>query len=293
MLHSMTGFGSASGEVDGVRYTVEIRSVNNRYLKTTIKLPDICFGAEARIETALKQRLVRGTVSAIVRMKVSGEDTAHQVNRAALASYLDQLRALRPESDASVRIDLGALLLLPGVCEPPSVAETVLASLDALMGLVDEALAGLLEMRRREGRALLDVLLAQCGEIEAKLTGVIERAPDVVKGYHQRLADRVRELTEAGRVVIDSDALAREVAVFAERSDIAEEIDRLTGHVDQFRQAAQAGGPVGRKLDFIAQEMLREANTIASKANDTEIARAVVDIKTAVDRIKEQVQNAE
>jgi len=293
MLQSMTGFGSASGESGGVQYSVEIRSVNNRYLKTHIKLPEGCQSAESTIAKLLRKRIDRGTVSVTVRMRISGQVNAHQVNREALAGYLDQLRSLKTQADPQARIELGSLLLLPGVCEPPSTDAVIADSINNLTDLAAEALDKLVEMRNQEGKALFDILNQHCDTIDTLLKIIITRSPDVVKEYHERLKTRIEELIGAGRSIIDANVLAREIAIFAERSDIAEETDRLTGHIVEFRKALNNDGAVGRKLDFIAQEMLREANTIASKAGDLEIARSVVDIKTAVDRIKEQVQNAE
>ena len=293
MLRSMTGFGSASGEVNAVQYAVEIRSVNNRYLKTNIKLPELAAAAEPQIETLLKHRIQRGTVTVSVRMRVAEEAAAYRINSTALDSYLRQLRMVQAEADPAMRIDLAAMLQLPGVCEPPPIEEMILGTLDGLAALVSDAIDRLLEMREHEGRALHDLLTSLCQEISQQLATIRQRAPQVIQDYHERLSARVTELTQQGRIAIDADTLAREVAIFAERSDIAEEIARLDGHIVQFREACDGGGAVGRKLDFIAQEMLREANTIASKGNDAEIGRAVVEIKTAIDRIKEQVQNAE
>jgi uncharacterized protein (TIGR00255 family) len=293
MLHSMTGFGSASGQVGAVQYAVEMRSVNNRYLKISTKLPESCQGAEGQIERLIRDRVERGTVTCSIRMKVAEEAAVYHVNQVALESYLQQLRELQAEADPSARIDLAGLLQLPGVCEPPQLEEVVRESLPELLEIVGQALEALLEMRRQEGQSLTSHLMDQCDEIAARLDVVARRAPDVVQEYHQRLTQRVQELVDQGRVNIDEESLAREVAIYAERSDIAEEVSRLTAHLQQFRDSSQGDGAVGRKLDFIAQEMLREANTIASKSNDAEIARAVVEIKTAVDRIKEQVQNAE
>ena len=293
MLRSMTGFGTAQGQIEGVEYAVEIRSVNNRYFKAVIKLPDNFPQAESDIEKQVRARLSRGTVTVSVRMKLPDELAAYRVNSAALQKYIEELKPLEIEANPALRIDLGSLLQLPGVCEPQPLDEIIERSRSGLMGLVDRAVADVVKMREAEGKALKADLLARCREIEAGLAIAAERSPLVVQDYQKRLAARVRELTAAGEVKIDEEHLAREVAVFAERCDIAEEVSRLRGHLDQFREAADSPEPAGRKLDFITQEMLREANTIASKANDPEIARAVVDIKTAVDRIKEQVQNAE
>ncbi len=293
MLRSMTGFGAAQGCIERVEYTVEIRSVNNRYAKFTTKLPDIWSGAETEIEKLLRQRISRGSVTLNLRMRIPDDKAAYRVNTAALESYLDQLKMLDASADPTLRIDLGSMLQLPGVCEPPPMDELCETTHDGLMGLITESLDGLVEMRRKEGEALCSDLLAQCDAMETHLAAIAGRSGEVVKDYHARLTARVQELVAAGRVNIDAEDLAREVAIFADRCDIAEELSRLTGHMKQFRSATDSTEPAGRKLDFIAQEMLREANTIASKANDVEIGQAVVEIKTAIDRIKEQAANVE
>ena len=292
MLLSMTGFGAAQGHCDGVEYSVEIRSVNHRYFKPAIKLPEVWSPAEAEIEKLLRRKLQRGSIALTVRMKISDAQAAHRVNTAALASYVDQLRELQAQGDPTLRTDLAGLLLLPGVCTPPPLDELREKTRDELMKLLDQAVDELLAMRAREGADIEKDLLAQCGLIAENLTTVTEWAPQVVKDYQQRLSTRVEELTRESRLEIDAEHLAREVAIFAERCDVNEELSRLAGHLGQFREVCgQQDEPVGRKLDFIAQEMLREVNTIGSKANDADIARAVVEMKAAVDRIKEQVQN--
>lgn len=293
MLRSMTGFGSAEGEVDKVRYVVEIRSVNNRYFKAAIKLPEGFAAAEPEIEKLLRDGLSRGTVMLSVRLRVAGEMSAFPVNTEALRRYVEQLRLLAVEADPTLRIDLGTLLQLPGVCEPPEMSKLWQRTRGGMMDLIDQAVGRLQEMRRREGQDIRADVVKNIEAIEQHLAAVAERAPTVARDYCARLAERTRTLTGEAGLQIDEDVLAREVALFAERCDIAEEIARLRGHLEHFRHDLDGGGPVGRKLEFIAQEMLREANTIAAKANDVEISRAVVEMKTAIDRIKEQTQNVE
>ena len=293
MLRSMTGFGSATGQVSGVEYTVEVRSVNNRYFKANVKLPESWSAAEAEIDQLLRGKITRGSVTLSARMKIPDEKAACRVNMAALSSYLDQLRALEIEANPTLRIDLGQLLQLPGVCEAPSLDDLLETTREGFFKLVQQALGNLMKMRQVEGQALKADLVNNLTAITESLAIVSRRAPSVVTEYQQRLAARIVELTNTAKLGIDSEQLAREVAIFAERSDVAEEISRLGGHVEQFTTAINSPDPAGRKLDFIAQEMLREANTIASKSSDVEIARAVVEIKTAIDRIKEQSANVE
>jgi len=293
LIRSMTGFGSAHDVVEGVDYVVEVRSVNHRFFKAAIKLPEILAAAENEVERLLRGSIQRGSVTARVRMKLPDEQAAYRVNTKALQSYLDQLKMLETEADPTMHIDLGAIMQLPGVCEPPDAEDICQATHDGLMGLIGQAVDALVEMRTQEGGAIRSELMGLCDLVREGLEVVKSRAPKVVEDYRARLAVRVAELLHEGRAKIDEDVLAREVAIFAERCDVAEEVARLTGHVDQFRKAAAAPEATGRKLDFLAQEMLREANTIASKANDAEMAHQVVAMKTAIDRIKEQVANVE
>ncbi len=293
MLRSMTGFGSAAAAIDGVEYAVEARSVNNRYFKSVVKLPECFAAAETEVDRRVRSRVQRGTVTLTVRMRVSDDKAAYDVNVEALTRYLDQLRPLEIEANPMLRVDIGALLQLPGVCEPPSYEELVAGTSDRLMKLIDEAIDALVSMREREGGEIGRDLQSNCDEIDRRLQVVGDTAWQVVQSYQQRLADRVADLTAGATVQIDEEHLAREVAVFAERCDVAEEVQRLGAHVAEFRRVMDGPDPAGRKLDFIAQEMLREANTIASKTPDADTARAVVEIKTAIDRIKEQVQNVE
>ena len=293
MLRSMTGFGSGAGQVDGVEYAVEARSVNNRYLKASIRVPDALSGIESEIEKRLRDRVQRGTVTLSLQMRLPDDQAACRLNTAVLDSYLNQLRPVEVEANPMLRIDLATLLQLPGVCEPPSVDELLEATHEGMFEVIGRALDALAEMRRKEGRVLQDDLLGHCASVAEHLAVVEQAAPQVVLDYQERLTQRVTELTRAGNVELDRDQLAREVAIFADRCDVAEEISRLKGHVEQFRQTVELDVPTGRKLDFIAQEMLREANTIASKANSGEVVRTVVEIKTSIDRIKEQVQNVE
>ncbi|MCL2700798.1 MAG: YicC family protein [Phycisphaerae bacterium] len=293
MLRSMTGFGSAGGQVNGIEYVVELRSVNNRYFKASMKLPEFWSKADVEIEQVLRRQVTRGSVTASVRMRIPEDKKAYRVNVKALEGYVEQLQGLAKGYGSPLRIDLAGIMQLPGVCEPPPLEEMLEATHDALMKLVEQAVDALLAMRQREGGVLRADLLANVSVVEEQLAIVAKRAPHVVRDYHARLAARVAELMNAGSLPLDTEQLTREVAVFAERCDVAEEISRLGAHTAQFREAIDSPEPAGRKLDFIAQEMLREANTIGSKSNDADIARAVVEIKTAIDRIKEQAANAE
>ncbi len=293
MIVSMTGFGDAATERGGVHYAVEIRSLNNRFFKPTIKLPDNLAGLEPELETILRKRLERGSVTYVLKMRLNSAEAAYHVNTAALEAYIAQLRNVRG-LDGIARIDLAGLLALPGVCsEPRDESDEIAAHGDAIRALSEQALAKLDEMRRKEGETLFHVLLYHLNVIRVELAEIQKRAPFVIDEYYKRLTLRVNQLLSKSELSVSQQDLLREVAVFAERSDIAEELQRLGTHLNTFEEACRKGEKAGRKLDFITQEMLREANTIGSKANDADVARRVVEIKGAIDRLKEQVQNVE
>lgn len=294
MIRSMTGYGSAEHTSAGVRYSLEIRSLNNRYFKASIRLPEHLYFLEGDIDKLLRSRLTRGTVMFMLRVRDESADAAVPVNQAALQSYLDQLTAATRDANVAVTVDLATLAELPGVCQSADLTdETRERHWDTVRKLTTDALDALIEMRCREGAALRTDLAGHCDVIEQNLKAIAELAPAVIEEYRERLRDRVNTLLNKAELALQEDALAREVALFADRCDISEEIVRLTSHLDQFRRVCDSPESAGRKLDFLAQELLREANTIGSKSNDATITRHVVEIKSAVDRIKEQVQNAE
>jgi len=290
---SMTGFGDATAERDGTHYSVEIRSLNNRFFKPIIKLPDNVSGLEPEIESLLREKLGRGSITFILKMRVDSAEAAYHVNVAALESYLKQLREVKG-LDGVARIDLASLLQLPGVCqEPRDETDEIAEHGDTIRAITAKAIEKLESMRGREGQSLFADLMKHSKLIAHELAEILKRAPFVIDEYHRKLSLRVNDLMSKAQLQLDQGDLLKEVAVFAERADISEEIQRLTHHLEAFEQSCRSSEHAGRKLDFITQEMLREANTIASKANDAQIARHIVEIKGEIDRLKEQVQNVE
>ncbi len=290
----MTGFGDASAKAGATQYTVEIRSVNNKYLKTIIRIPERLAVLEPVIESAMRRRLARGTVTVTVSCADVGEGAAHTLNTEALKRYLDQLGAIEGV-DAS-RVDPSALLSLPGVLVPPSEdGASIAEARAALEPLLDLATDHLISMRNREGLALREDLMSHHDLIADRLVIIRERAPQVVREYELRMKSRLEALLAEFDVSTEPKDVIHEVAVYAEKTDIAEEVTRLTEHLRHFAELLDSDDerPIGRTLDFLAQELLREANTIASKSPDAETSRLCVEIKGAIDRIKEQVQNAE
>ncbi|UCD74402.1 MAG: YicC family protein [Phycisphaerales bacterium] len=291
----MTGFGETSAQVDGAHYAVEVRSLNSKYYKTQIRLPEELLALEAELESALAKRINRGSIVLTIRYADCSANAAAKLNSDAIQRYMQELLQVEGLTHDATRIDLAALLALPGVVIPDTGEERLEQARTVVRRLLDEACEKLLGMRSREGEILHTELHKHRKVIEEHLSVVADRVPMMIDLYQQRLHQRMDALlAESGAAVREED-LIREVAVFAERSDIAEEVSRLQGHLAQFAELidSESAEPIGRTLDFLAQEMLREANTIGSKCLDVEISRRIVEIKGAIDRIKEQVQNVE
>lgn len=295
MISSMTGFGTAQLEAEGISFLVEIRSLNNRFLKIVTKMPEALAFAVPAVEKIIRQELTRGAITYTLHMRYVGELGVFDINQAALEKYLaslEQVRTLRGDK-GMMRVDLAEVLQLPGVCQPREYSEEETAFfLETTKKLTQEAIDQLRRMRREEGQSLSADIQRQCQVIRDSLAAVTELADNVVVNYRFRLQQRVDQMLAEANLKLDEDQLLKEVALFAERCDINEEILRLQSHLEQFDQGCRKEQS-GRRLDFLTQEMLREANTIASKANDAQISQHVVEIKVAIDRLKEQVQNIE
>ncbi|MGA2915597.1 MAG: YicC/YloC family endoribonuclease [Sedimentisphaerales bacterium] len=295
MLNSMTGFARVCREIGGISYAVEIRTVNNRYFKPSIRLPEAAAFLEPDIEKILRRHIYRGVVNYFLRYKNISGEPMYEIDSAALKSYVAKLNNVsRPSDGVECRINLADLLLLPGVVRPQEPENEKAEQLrKSVLEITSQAIEQLKAMRRQEGDALAEDLCQQCNQIKGLLEDIKVRKQVVVGEYRDRLAARVKELLDSARLQLDSDTLAREVALFADRSDIGEEVIRLSSHIEQLEISCRKEEQAGRKLDFISQEMLREANTIASKASDAKICLDVVHIKSCIERIKEQVQNVE
>ena len=294
MLNSMTGYGEAEGMLDGVSYAIELKAVNNRYLKTIIKLPETCTFLEEIIDKELRRALSRGTINCVLRFKSISANALFEIDESALRSIVARLNEVSASVGVKGQIDLAGLLALPGIVRPMLPDEETGAKIKELVvRLTNEAVDKLKRMREVEGRFLEADLMGHCDAMARELEIVAQRSATVVTEYAKRLRGRVDELLAEAKLKLDEETLAREVAILADRSDIAEELARLDAHLQQFRQICRQEGQAGRRLDFLSQEMLREANTIASKAADAQIARSIVDVKCLIERLKEQIQNVE
>jgi uncharacterized protein (TIGR00255 family) len=290
----MTGFGESQGEINGVTYIVEIRAVNNRYLKTSLRLPETAAFLEEDIDKLLRESISRGMVNYALRLKNAPANALFDIDEAALRAYTEKLSQIISSTGAKYQIDIGGLLTLPGIVQPASPDEEEAEQIKkGVLSITQKAIERLKQMRAKEGAALEADLEAHCKDIKEDLEQIRKRSEAILHEYQKKLRKRIDELLAEAKLKLDEETLAREVAIFAERSDISEEISRLDSHLQQFAESCRSEHQAGRRLDFISQEMLREANTIASKVYDTEVARCVVDIKCRIDRIKEQVQNVE
>jgi uncharacterized protein (TIGR00255 family) len=296
VLLSMTGYGEARCQGDPLSLSIELRALNNRYLKVSLRAPDPYHLLEAEFEKVIRRTIKRGTIQVHLRcdQKAAAED--FRINPIALASYVQQVR------DASKQLDLAdqgqsllsQVLMLPGVVPEggsktyqlhddwPVIEKTLLAALEQLQG-----------MRKEEGNAMAQELLSYRDAIGKHLGVIRTMIPQVVTSFRDRLHERVKTLLSELDVKIDRNDLIREVSIYAERSDIAEEVVRLATHLDHFQEIMKEEESPGRKLEFLTQEMFRETNTIGSKASDVEISRHVVEIKGTLEKIRELIQNVE
>ncbi len=296
MLTSMTGYGQASLEKDGVSYTLELRAVNSKYLKVVLRLPDDLGFLEDEIEKQLKKSLSRGTLNYSLRIKNVVAKPTFEINAAYLDAYIKQIDKIADgvNSNIATNVSLVELLSLPNVIQISEPDETAAESIRLAVGeITQKALDSLMQMRLTEGRAMAKDLEGNCHLMRDVLGNIKAKAPAVVTEYKDKLKKRVDELLKDAQLELDESILTREVAIFADRCDISEEIARLDSHIEQFLGLCQTGGVVGKRLDFLCQEMFRETNTMGSKASSSEIGKCIVDLKCCIDRIKEQVQNVE
>jgi uncharacterized protein (TIGR00255 family) len=292
----MTGYGEASYQSDLLNLTIELRSVNNRYLKVTLRAAEPYNLLEAEFEKVIRRTIKRGTIQVHLRCQRQFSPQDFQINAVALRSYLAQLRPLCAElklPDGGQAL-LSQVLVLPGVVPEPA---TTSFSMDEEWPIIEKALeqaiARLQAMRLEEGKAMAAELLQHRDHIAGQLDQIRQRVPTIAVTFRDRLLDRVRSLLSELDIQIDRSDLIKEVSIYAERSDIAEEVTRLASHLDQFQDIVNEPESAGRKLEFLTQEMFRETNTIGSKASDVDISRHVVEIKGTLEKIRELVQNVE
>jgi uncharacterized protein (TIGR00255 family) len=288
----MTGFGIATGDVGGGSLAVEVRSVNHRFFNPSLKLPAILTRWEGEIREAVRRRVSRGHVTVTVRFESEAVTAGGRVDAAAFAAAVAELRALQAAHQLAGAIDLATVLRVPGLFGVPT-DERSLDDVGPVLAVVESAVGALLAMREAEGARLGEVLRNRLTVAEELMARIATRAPARVVAHRDRLTANVAVLLNG--VLVDEQRLAQEIALAADRWDIGEEIDRFRSHSVAFREtlAATDGEPVGKRLGFLLQELLREANTTGSKANDAEMQRDVVAVKEELERLREQVENLE
>ena len=290
-MRSMTGYGRGECAKDGVKFSVELNSINRKQSDIAVNLPKELIELEPRIRDEINAHLSRGRINAVVAYHRSAAEDQVALDEALAQSYLKAIHKLQRKIKVTGAVTLDTILRAPGVLK---LAETMIDA-DALWPSVEtalkKALGQLVKMREKEGKFLAADLLARLETIAGGVAAIQSAAPETIQRYREQLHARVKE---AGlNVPMEDERLMKEVIMFADRSDISEELTRLESHLSQFRDCLKSGEPVGRTLDFLAQEMNREINTIGSKANAAEISKHVVKMKAELEKIREQVQNIE
>jgi len=292
MLHSMTGQGT--GEANNAEYavTVELRSVNNRHLKLNVRLPDSLSLFEPQVESLLRNKLSRGSVSANVQIEALRRTRNVRLDKELISEYVEQIRTALDVPNLLPTPEL--LLSLPGViCQTGRELEIEGGLDELILQACTSATNRLLAMRQSEGARLAQDIEGNLKIIADNLEGITNQAPLVIEQFAARITDRINARLEQHQITLNDTDLIREIAIYTDKCDISEEIVRIGSHLDHMHELLVATATNGRKLDFLTQELLREVNTVGSKANDVTIANLVVDSKAAIERIKEQVQNIE
>jgi uncharacterized protein (TIGR00255 family) len=289
-MRSMTGFGAAEGRVGAARVGVELRTVNHRFFSPSLKLPGAFARWEGDVRELLRQRIARGHVTLTARAE-RDVDGGGAIDEARFAAYVTQLRALRERHGLAGDVDLATVLRLPDVIVSSAVEEEDQGSAAELLAIVSRAADALTAMREEEGARLAAALRERVAVVAGALARIEARSPQRLVEQRDRLRQSVRELLDG--LAADEQRIAQEIAILADRLDVSEEMTRFRSHIAAFLGALDEGREVGKRLGFLLQEMLREANTTGSKANDAEILRDVILIKEELERIREQVENLE
>ena len=292
MIRSMTGYGRAVQTIDGREITVELRSVNNRYLDCTVKLPRMFSFAEDSVKNRVKAAVSRGKVDVYIGVNAAqAADVQVAVNRPVLESYLAALRQIETEYGVRDDVTVMSLARLPDVFSVEKTEEDEQKLTQDILSVAEEAISRYNAMRETEGAALEADLRSRAATILERVALVEQRSPETVSEYRERLRQKMQEVLQ--NTAIDEGRVLQEAAVYADRIAVDEETVRLRSHLAQLGDMLTKGGAIGRKLDFLLQELNRETNTIGSKCNDLELSNIVVDMKAELEKIREQTQNIE
>jgi uncharacterized protein (TIGR00255 family) len=295
MINSMTGYGRAQGKgAKGVSVTVDIKSVNNRYLTVCCRMPDVLAHRMQAVEDIVKKQVARGSVNYFLKLSLASRSESFSVDTALLRKYLDVIGSMQSKMGVKKEPSVEAAMSLPGVITGGENNNDVSGTVWPLVvKTTHAALRRLKEMRRNEGRNIAADLRNKVKTMGALLVKIARTAPGVRKGYQKRMLERSRQLLAGTGIAVDENDMMRELAFYAERSSIEEEIIRIKSHLKQVGAVLKASGPAGRQLEFLSQELLREANTMASKAADAGLSQVILKLKNEVDKFREQVFNVE
>ncbi len=292
MIRSMTGYGAAEEILNGRSIRVEIKSVNHRYFEYSARVPRSCGFLEERLKKLLSGAISRGKVDVGVLIQmVEGENEEITINREVVSSYVSALRSVKDEFDLADDLTLSAISRFPDVFTVVKAETDEEALWEDVKAVAEKAVAAFVAMRETEGEKMKADVLSKADFIEEKVGIVEKRSPETVKEYRDRLYAKMCEVLE--NTQIDESRLVQEAAIYSDKVAVDEETVRLRSHLSQLRKIVDLDEPVGRKLDFLIQEVNREANTIGSKCSDVAIAQVVVDIKSEIEKIREQIQNIE
>lgn len=292
MVKSMTGYGRASDTLHMRGITVEVRSVNHRYLDCTVKAPRAYAFLDDAVKTTLSSSVARGKVDVFITIDNSDSENVNvKLNEPLLRGYLEVFKKLDKEYGINSSVSASEVIRIPDVLTVEKQEDDADELTSDVLSVLKAALSGHSEMRQNEGARLAEDMLSRLELIERLADAVEVRSPKCVEEYREKLEARMREILESA--TIEPQRILTEAAIFADKIAVNEEIVRLRSHIAQFREMLKNGGAIGRKLDFLVQELNREVNTIGSKANDLEVTSTVVDIKAEIEKIREQVQNIE
>ncbi len=291
MIKSMTGFGRGKYENEGRNYTVDIKSVNHKYTDISVRLPRFLNSEEDKIRKRISSAISRGKVDVLVTFEnYSSKGTNIRINKDLAKDYIRELKSLAEETELKFNVDVIDISKFPEILKIEDEQDEELIGKE-LMFAVDDALNKFISMREVEGTRLIEDIESRIYSIQNKVNEITEYSSTLVKEYMEKLKQRVSELLEPGTV--DENRLMQEIVIFSDKSSIEEELTRLKSHIAQFLELIKQSSPIGKKIDFLIQEINREVNTIGSKANCLEITNRVIEIKTEVENIREQIQNIE
>jgi uncharacterized protein (TIGR00255 family) len=291
MIKSMTGFGRGEASQDNITFSVDIKTVNHRYSDISVRLPRMVSPLEEKIREYMGSKLNRGKIDIYINYDSFGQDTKVKLDTNLASAYVDSLSILKQQFDIKDDISLSLITKFPDILKLETEEKDLDFLWSVLYSAIEQAVESLVEMRSREGERLCKDMLEKLDCINATIDQIKAKSPELVEVYKNKLYDKIKEMTKD--IQLDENRLLTEVAIYADKSSIDEEIVRLKSHIEEFKKTLYVQGTIGKKLDFIVQEMNREVNTIGSKASDLGVVNNVIAMKTEIEKIREQVQNIE